>query len=148
MSYDKNHWLSLAPPLAPSDADVEVYKNLLGPGRVLLLGSTPKLLPLSDRALDLEPLYADPKIARGDWRENEDFFDNIIGDGVLNLEKTLCDGILEMCRRRSKVLLSRTFRRRLDAMRYASHFPRGDDFPIRPAELIERNEYIFYKWLF
>ncbi len=148
MMYDKNHWLNLQPPSAPFDSDVEVYKELLEPGRVLLLGCTKKLLPLADRALDIEPLYDDAKIVRGDWRANEEFFDNIIGDGVFHLSQELCDDILKMCAKHSRTFICRAFNERLETMRYACYFPQAEDFSIRPEEIIRRPLYTFYKWRF
>lgn len=148
MNYDNEHWRSLAPPSSPTDSDVEVYRNLLKPGRVLLLGSTKKLLPLCDEARDISPLYPDPRIVRGDWRENRTFFENIIGDGVFHLDRELCDAILAMCRDHSKNFISRSFREKLPTMRYACYFPRAADFSVRPTHMVEREKYVFFQWTF
>lgn len=148
MNFDKTHWLSLQPPSAPWDEDVEVYRRLMVPGRVLLLGCTEKLLPLADQALDLQPLYADAKIRQGDWLENSDFFENIIGDGVFHLDARMSVDLLEMAKRCSQTLICRSFTKRLEGMRYAQHFPRPEDFRIKPDLVIPGDIYSFYKWSF
>ena len=63
-----------------------MYQQHLLTGTTLLLGSTVPLLPLCDEAIDLTPRIQDPKIIKGDWNNIEKFYDNIIGDGILNLE--------------------------------------------------------------
>lgn len=146
--YDRSHWLSLKPPSAPSVADVGIYQQLLEPGRVLLLGCTEKLLPLADHALDLDPLYDNPVIRQGDWRDNREFFDNIIGDGVFHLDENLCRDLLQMAQKHCRVFISRSFNQKLEGMRYARFFPGPEDFPLRPQEIIQQPLYTFYKWRF
>jgi hypothetical protein len=64
---DKNYWASELPlPLSPSDEDVELYKKfLLKYGTTLMLGCTKKLLPLSDRQLDIDPWYVGNTVIKG-----------------------------------------------------------------------------------
>jgi SAM-dependent methyltransferase len=83
-----NEWTA---PLRPSQEDVALFKNSLRPrDRVLLLGVTPELLPLSNVAIDKNPnviaAYRDKAIF-GDWRDLpfEAEFDAVIGDGCLTV---------------------------------------------------------------
>lgn len=144
----KKHWANLKYPLAPSGENKLVFKNHLKKGSTLLLGSTKLLLDLCDQALDIEPLYPDPKIIIGNWIENNKFFNNIIGDGVLNFNPILCANILEMASKNSHQFLVRAFNSKLDTMVVAEYFPKPSDFKIKPEVIFKNDIYSFYKWIF
>ena len=145
---EKDYWASLTPPLAPSSHDVEIYRTNLIEGSTLLLGSTKQLLDLCDIALDVSPVYQDKKIIVGDWVNNEMFFENIIGDGVLNFNHNLCNQLLEMAEKNCNQFLVRAFNYKMPMMRVADYFPSTKIFQIRPEVIFSNTEYSFYKWDF
>ena len=144
----KDYWASLTPPLAPSNLDVEVYKKNLVKGSTLLLGSTKKLLELCDVAMDISPVYEDKKIIVGDWVRNAIFFENIIGDGVLNFNQNLCNQLLEMAEKTCNQFLVRSFNYRMPIMKVADYFPSAENFKTSPEVIFFNAEYSFYKWSF
>ncbi len=146
MTTDNSYWIN--PIGAPTDCEVAKYLELIEPGTIMLLGCTQKLLPLCDVALDLEPLFEDPKIKKMNWLENSDFYQTIIGDGVLNLGRELCHSIVEMASRHSAQLIVRSFNYKLAGMRYACYFPKAGDFEIRPKKTLIFDEYSFFIWRF
>lgn len=146
---DKEYWRTLQRhPLSPNDSDVETYRGMMVPGSTLLLGCTHLLIPLSDCQLDIDPWYRGPNTVVGDWRNNETRFDNIIGDGVLNLEKSLCEGVLRMCSSYCEALVVRCFNRKLEGMVIATNFPKPGDFHIAPHRHLDMGDYSFYLWRF
>lgn len=147
---DKSFWVN--PPLHPSDADVETFKSHIS-GTVLLLGCTKKLIPLSTNQLDTDPWYEADTVIVGDWTKNEKYYDSIIGDGVLNFTKDLTDKILQMSSKCCKILIVRVFDEKLPIMRIADHFPKTDDFIIKPtlsfpADTKNLGSNTFYVWKF
>lgn len=145
----KEYWgQSFKHPLSPNDEDVEIYKRLMTNGSVLLLGCTQNLIPLSSCQLDLDPWYQGPNVIVGDWRENQDEYDNIIGDGVMNLCRDLCEAVLAMSSKKCASLVVRSFNRRLKEMMVASYFPSKDDFGIKPSCHIDMGSYSFFSWRF
>jgi hypothetical protein len=149
MIVNKTYWGGDLPlPLSPSDSDVEVYKNYIKEGTTLMLGCTKKLIPLSDRQLDIDPWYEEETVILGDWTNNEHFYTNIIIDGGLNLTKKLCDDVVEMASKNCEVFISRSFRHKLDTMKIADYFPKASDFKIIPKEVIVYEDYFFYIWKF
>lgn len=149
MIVDKTYWGSDLPlPLSPSDSDVEVYKNYIKEGTTLMLGCTKKLIPLSNRQLDIDPWYEEETVILGDWIKNEHFYTNIIIDGGLNFTKKLCDDVVEMASKNCEVFISRSFRYKLDTMKIADYFPKVSDFKIIPKEVIVYEDYFFYIWKF
>ena len=149
MIVDKTYWGSDLPlPLSPSDGDVEVYKSHIKGGTTLMLGCTKKLIPLSNRQLDIDPWYEEETVILGDWTKNEHFYTNIIIDGGLNFTKKLCDDVVEMVSKNCEVFISRSFRHKLDTMKIADHFPKASDFKIIPKEVIVYEDYFFYIWRF
>lgn len=144
----KNYWASLTPPLAPSNLDVEIYKRNMIEGSTLLLGSTKQLLEICYVALDISPVYQDKKIIVGDWVSNSIFFENIIGDGVLNFNQILCEQLLEMSEKKCSQFLVRAFNYRMPTMKIADYFPSAESFKIRPEVIFFNAEYSFYKWSF
>jgi hypothetical protein len=147
---DKNYWASDFPtPLSPSDDDVLEYKFHLKKGTTLLLGCTKKLIPLSDRQLDIDPWYDGDTVIVGDWIENKHFYTNMLIDGGLCLTQELCDGVLEMASKNCKVLIARVFDYRLESMKIANYFPNFADFKIEPTFTFKtEKEYTFYIWEF
>jgi hypothetical protein len=149
MIVDKTYWCGELPlPLSPSDKDVEVYKNYIKEGTTLMLGCTKKLIPLSDKQLDLDPWYNGDTVIVGDWTKNTDYYTNIILDGGLCFTKELCDNVIEMVSKNCEVFVSRSFRHKLDIMKIADYFPKASDFKIVPKEAIVYDDYIFYIWRF
>jgi hypothetical protein len=149
MIVDKTYWGSELPlPLSPSDSDVEVYKNYLKKGTTLMLGCTKKLIPLSDRQLDIDSWYNGNTVIKGDWVDNQNFYNNIIIDGGLNLNKKLCDNTIKMASKNCEVFISRSFKHKLDTMKVATHFPKASDFKIIPKEVVVYDDYFFYIWEF
>ena len=109
MIVDKTYWGSDLPlPLSPSDSDVEIYKRYLKEGTTLMLGCTKKLLPLSDKQLDLDPWYNGETVIVGDWVNNVDFYNNIIIDGGLCFNKKLCNDIVKMASNNCEIFISRS----------------------------------------
>jgi hypothetical protein len=147
---DKNYWASLPYPLSPSDDDVKEYKRLMMRGTTLMLGCTQKLIPLSNRQLDIDPWYQAETVIKGDWLENKHFYTNIIIDGGLCFNKELCDGILEMASKNCRKFISRSFDHRLDSMKVADYFPGVMDFNPLPKYWYHTtgNDYTFYEWEF
>lgn len=131
---NNDHWINAPYPLKPSDAEIKIYQKHLLKGTTLLLGSTVPLLPLCDEAIDLTPRANHPKIIKGDWNKIEKFYDNIIGDGVLNLEG---EKFIEKLRPKCRRFISRVFSRKFSYMKYATHFYR--DFP-NATKVAEINE--------
>lgn len=146
---DKNYWASELPlPLSPSDKDVELYKKYLKEGTTLMLGCTKRLLPISDRQLDIDPWYDGSTVIKGDWLENKHYYTNIILDGGLCFTKELCDDIVKMASKNCNLFVSRVFRHKLDSMKIANYFPKASDFKILPKEVVIYYDYCFYIWEF
>jgi hypothetical protein len=124
MEQDIAHWSSLKPPLSPSPGEVEIYKANLLPGKTLLLGQTPALIDLCDIALDSHPFHPmHEKVVAGDWEmllTSGMIFDNIIGDGVINLAQWKLLNIVSNCCDR---FISRVFTKKQVGMKYATFFP-------------------------
>lgn len=150
MTVDKTYWGSELPlPLSPSDDDVLEFKFHLKKGTTLLLGCTKKLIPLSDRQMDIDPWYEAKTVIIGDWVTNKHFYTNILIDGGLCLTKDLCDSVVEMASNNCKVFIARVFDYKLDNMRIAAHFPKFDDFEIKPTYTFKtEKDYTFYIWEF
>jgi len=146
---DKSYWAKELPhPLSPSNNDIQTYKDYLYKGTTLLLGCTHKLIPLSTKQMDIDPWYnADTMIIK-DWRENTEFYHNIIGDGVLNFSKELADELIEMCSEHCATFIARSFSRKLPQMKIANYFPKMEDFKFRPIIIEVRKDYNFYIWNF
>jgi hypothetical protein len=103
---DKDYWSSDLPhPLSPSDDDVEIYNRFLEKGRTLMLGCTKKLIPLSHFQMDIDPWYHSSTVIKDNWLNNNTFYDNIIGDGVLSFTKELADDLIDMASKNCKVFI-------------------------------------------
>jgi hypothetical protein len=148
MNIGKEYWVSLLPPLCPSDNDVKIFEEHLTDGTTLLLGCTKELLHLTSAQMDLEPFDFVPNPIVGDWTTNQQYYNNIIGDGVFNFTKELCEDVLHMCSNNCDRLIIRCFNRKLETMRIADYFPNMDMFPIRPNYVQMFNDYTFFIWDF
>lgn len=146
---NNSYWAKELPhPLSPSFDDFDIYKDNLISGTTLLLGCTHKLIPISTNQMDIDPWYKSPTMIIKDWRENDQFYDNIIGDGVLNFTKDLTCSILNMCQKNSALFLTRCFNQKLPNMKIAEYFPKYNDFSIKPDLVLEYNYYNFFLWRF
>jgi len=147
---NKNYWSVCLPyPLSPSEEDVEIYKSYLIEGDdALLLGCTHKLIKLSTNQMDIDPWYQSKTTITRNWVNNDVKYRNIIGDGVLNFTKELCDNVLIMCSKYSDIFITRCFNYKLEPMKIADHFPNENDFIIKPDKSIKFKEYSFYIWKF
>jgi hypothetical protein len=146
---DNSYWaIELPHPLSPSLDDFQVYKDNLGSGTTLLLGCTHKLIPISDFQMDIDPWYVAPTVIKQDWRNNKTYYDNIIGDGVLNFTKELTDSILTMCKENCRNFVVRSFKYKLPIMKIADYFPKENDFLIKPDLIDEYDDYNFFCWSF
>lgn len=146
---DNSYWSKELPhPLSPSLDDFQVYKNNLLSGTTLLLGCTHKLITISNTQMDINPWYKSPTMIIQDWRENTEYYDNIIGDGVLNFTKDLADSVLNMCKKNCALFLTRCFNKKLPTMQIAAYFPTENDFHIRPDLTLQYDDYNFFLWRF
>jgi FkbM family methyltransferase len=146
---DKDYWSSDLPlPLSPSDDDVENYKKFMTKGKTLMLGCTKNLIPLSDVQMDIEPWYDSKTVIKDNWINNNTFYENIIGDGVLSFTKELANQLIDMASNNCKVFIARTFTKKLPIMRIADNFPQPEDFIIKPTITITEKDYSFYIWHF
>ena len=113
-----------------------------------MLGCTKKLIPLSNRQLDIDPWYDGDTVIKGDWTKNQHYYTNIIIDGGLCFTKELCDDILKMASNSCKRFIVRSFTHKLDMMRIANYFPTEKDFEIHPDMVVKESDYNFYVWEF
>jgi len=146
---DKSHWSKIWPhPYSPSEEDVQLYKNYMVEGTSLLLGCTRQLVNLSNKQMDIDPFLDAPTVIVGDWTKNTTYYDNIIGDGVVNFTKELEEKLLKMSSKYCKRFIVRAFNYKLDKMRIAANFPKAEDFSIKPTEIKKFKEYTFFVWHF
>jgi len=146
---DKTYWGSDLPlPLSPTDLDVRIFQTFMTDGTTLLLGCTKKLIPISDRQLDLDPWYNGDTVIVGDWCDNQHIYRNILIDGGLCFTKELCDDVLEMASKHCKTFIARSFNHKLDIMKIANYFPKREDFAITPTETRIFKDYSFFIWEF
>jgi hypothetical protein len=146
---NKDYWASELPkPLSPSEEDVEIFKSYISDGSTLLLGCTRSLIDITDVQMDNDPWYDGDSVVKQDWVTNDVFYDNIIGDGVLNFTHELAEDIIQMCSKNCKVFVARVFNRKFKTMRVADNFPNWSDFTIKPTEIKIFKGYSFYIWRF
>jgi hypothetical protein len=149
MNVDKEYWSTEFPtPYGPSEEDVLFFNEAKITGRTLLLGCTKKFIPCTDVQMDIDPWYDGPNVVVKDWLDNTDFYENIFGDGVLNLTKELEQGILEMASKHCKVFICRCFNYKLEKLRIAKNFPDKDNFSITPTESKIFDDYSIHIWKF
>lgn len=122
---DTPHWQNLRPPLSPNKEEVHIYEEeCRGKGPVCLLGMTKELVHICDYMVDLNPIPQKKPVIKADWSGFQVGFgaEVVIGDGVLNLAgPELVDKLLE---NHDKVVC-RVFLRKLEGMKYATHFPKS-----------------------
>lgn len=121
MILDTEHWQRLKPPLAPNEHEVRLYEEFCrGRSPICLLGMTKELIGLCDYMVDLNPIEQQKRVIKSDWTSFEERAEAVIGDGVLNLAGLgLVERILGKCER----LMCRVFLKKLNGMKYATHFP-------------------------
>ena len=142
---DQEFWTNLTWPAAPNLNDYSVFERYCK-GRVLLLGSTKLLLPLSTEAWDLEPRYDDAKIKNKDWFTLDEHWDTVIVDGALAFGKEYCTKLLATVLPNCDRFISRTFLNPNWPTRYACYFPRADELAPQPTEHPIDEVYTFYIW--
>lgn len=149
MNVDKEYWSTEFPsPYGPSEEDILFFNETKITGKTLLLGCTKKLIPITDIQIDIDPWYDGPNVIVKDWLDNTDFYENIFGDGVLNLTKELEQRILEMASKHCKVFICRCFNYKLEKLRIAKNFPDKDNFSITPTESKIFDDYSIHIWRF
>jgi hypothetical protein len=149
MKVNQEYWKKPQPhPLNPNKEDVRIYQEYSIGGSTLLLGCTKKLVPISDKQMDLEPWIKGPNVIQGNWIENKEFYQNIIGDGVLNLNKELAKNVFKMAQKCCKNFVVRSFKRKQPEMRIAEYFPEPKEFKITPYITRHFQEYYFFVWRF
>ena len=149
MNVDKEYWSTEFPsPYGPSEEDVLFFNETKITGKTLLLGCTKKIIPITDIQIDIDPWYDGPNVIVKDWLDNTDFYENIFGDGVLNLTKELEQSILEMASKNCKVFICRCFNYKLEKLRIAKNFPDKDNFSITPTESKIFDDYSIHIWKF
>jgi len=146
---DKNWWgIEFPTPYSPSDDDIKTYRDNMISGKTLMLGCTRKLIPFTDIQMDIDPWYDGPNVVVQDWTTNKIFYENIVGDGVLNFTKELAESVLDMASKHCKVFIVRSFNYKLERMRIAANFPKAEDLPIKPTIVKIFDEYSFFIWQF
>ena len=98
--------------------------------------------------MDIDPWIKGPDVIKGDWLDNQQFYDNIIGDGVLNLNKGLSKKLFKMAQKHCKNFVVRSFKAKLPNMKVAEYFPDAKDFKITPHITRHLQDYCFFVWRF
>ena len=147
MHNDIEFWTNLKPPASPSDKDKEIYASLIK-GRVLLLGSTKKLLDIADEAWDLNPKYPDMGIVDRDWMSLDQHFNTIIADGAINFPEEQSRQLLEVVSQHCDRFVVRTFYKPNWPTKYAKWFPNPEHFYHMPRVVAPNNVYRFFVWDF
>lgn len=118
---DTNHWQNLMPPLSPNGYEVELYKHhTKGHKPICLLGMTKELISICDFMVDLNPIKQEKPVIMSDWSQINQMCDVIIGDGVLNLSGI---DLVSVLMKKTNKLICRIFLKKLEGMKYATHFP-------------------------
>lgn len=149
MIANKAYWAQILPhPLSPNESDIKLYKDNLCKGSTLLLGCTHKLLPHTDCQLDIDPWYSSETVIQGDWRENHIFFDNIVGDGVLNLDLALAEDVIKMASTKCRKFIVRYFLKKHPSMQVAENFVDPSNYDFEPQIILASDDYAFLVWSF
>ena len=135
-------------PLNPNKDDLRIYQEYLISNNILLLGCTKILVPISTKQMDLDPWIKGPNVIKGDWLDNQDFYENIIGDGVLNFNKEFSKKLFKMAQKCCKNFVVRSFKRKQPNMKVADYFPDPKEFKITPYITRHMQEYCFFVWRF
>jgi len=145
MYADKDYWTQLKWPAAPNQDDYAVFKSY-STGRVLLLGSTQRLLPLCTEAWDIAPVYDDPKIVTRDWFTLDEHWDTIIIDSGLSYGEEFTKRLLPIVLAHCDRFISRTFLNPNWPTKYAVYFPQANELNPKPLEHPINEVYTFYIW--
>ena len=143
--HDRDFWINLDWPAAPSLDDYQVFESYRR-GRTLLLGSTQLLLPLCDEAWDLEPKYLDLKIQNRDWLSLDTHWDTIIADGSFAFGKEFTEKLLPIVLSHCDRFIIRSFLNPNWPTRFAVYFPRATELTPQPLEHPISEVYTFYIW--
>lgn len=136
-------------PGGPNDDNVKTFLKYRVEGTTLLLGLTKKLIKYSDFQMDIDPFQITDSVIKGDWVSNKEFYDNILGDGVLNFNKDLEVDLLKMASKCCNRLIIRSFNYKYDWMKIASNFPTENDLYLRPTWFEKYDENCtFFIWNF
>ena len=125
MIIDIDHFSNLPLPLYPNDDEVAIYKTHMRNGKNLLLGYTKQLIHLCDIAMDINPPETHKNIIKQDWFTITEYYDTIIGDGVLNL---VGGDLVQFLSKHCKTLIIRFFTDKIDGMKYATYFESNTNF--------------------
>ena len=98
--------------------------------------------------MDIDPWYEADTVIKADWRENNIFYDNIISDGALNLDRKLTQDVLRMAFVCSNRFVVRYFNYKLPGMKIANCFIEPESMEFSPDVVIRRQEYSFLVWNF
>ncbi len=142
---DIDYWNNLTWPAAPNQEDYAIFKQYCE-GQVLLLGSTPLLLPLCSEAWDLNPKISDPRIRNLNWFDLDQYFDTVILDGGLAFGKQFTKKLLPIILKNCGRFVARAFLKPNWPTKYACYFPRAHEFDIPPQEHTVSEVYTFYIW--
>lgn len=149
MLVDKTYWATqLESPYSPSDDDINIYLKYKIQGSSLLLGCTHKLLIHTDYQLDIDPWFLSKNVIVGDWRNNKIFYNNIMGDGVLNFTEELTNDVLKMASTHCNRFVVRYFNERLPNMKIANYFTHPHELYIKPDTIEDQSVYSFLIWNF
>lgn len=106
-----------------------------------MLGMTKELVHICDFMVDLNPIPQVKPVFVSNWSELSVSVRTIIGDGVLNLEgPDLVEKLMENCER----LVCRVFLRKLEGMKYATHFP--TEFPKAKQIIPTQQDVVIVVW--
>lgn len=139
---DTQHWQNLRPPLSPNEDEVRIYEDeCRGKGPVCLLGMTKELVHICDYMVDMNPIPQPKPVLAREWKDFDGLAEAIIGDGVLNLAgPELVPILLKKC----DTLVCRVFTKKLEGMKYATHFP--DHFPGAKRILQTQPHVVMVSW--
>ena len=98
--------------------------------------------------MDIDPFIKGSSVIKSNWLDNKTEYANMIGDGVVNLDKKLTQNLIKMASKYCKNLVVRSFVRKQEGMLVASYFPEAKDFKITPYITRFCGEYNFYVWRF
>ena len=133
---DIDHFSNLPLPLYPNEYEVSIYEKYKVTGKVLLLGYTKQLIHLCDEAMDINPPKinkTNKNIINQDWFTITEYYDTIIGDGVLNL---VGGELVEFLSKHCDTLIIRFFTEKINGMKYATQFRYNTSF-LLPDIIIE-----------
>lgn len=130
---DLERFNNLKPPFSPNVDEVEIYNEYCtdkNHTKTLLLGYTKELMHLCSDAMDINPpddviSPSGLKVIKQDWFTITEYYDTIIGDGVLNL---VGGDLVQYLSKYCNTLIIRFFTEKFSFMRYATHFRNNTSF--------------------